>query len=247
MANRTVYDEHHEFYVQFADRVSKSDTFQKSVATILNELGSVEGLHVCDLACGEGLLARVLASHGANVVGYDSSVELINHAREKSDSAIQFEVNDAQTLKGVSRGTFDIVISYMAAMDIPDIEAMFSTARRVLKDDGKFVLVLLHPCFETPFSDGQEITESDDEGNFVACRVMRYNEEGYWNSGGIGVRGRMGAFHRTISSYLNALMNTGLRLTKLMEPMLPVKDYEAFNDQWAMKIPTVLYVFATPT
>ena len=128
-------------------------------------------------------------------------------------------------------------------MDIPDIDALFVTVKRVLKPNGRFALTLLHPCFETPFHTPNKITESDENGNFIACRVMRYKEEGHWLSGGIGVRGHMGAYHRKLSTYLNGLIASGLTITKLDEPMLPDADYDHFHDQWAMKIPRRLTIF----
>jgi hypothetical protein len=68
------------------------------------------------------------------------------------------------------------------------------------------VFAVLHPCFETPFTVPENTIEIDEQGNFVAVRVMQYIEEGYWNSGGDGMRGRVGAYHRTLSTYLNTLL-----------------------------------------
>ena len=37
--------------------------------TLFDLIGNVEGLRICDLACGQGVVARHLAKNGAVVVG----------------------------------------------------------------------------------------------------------------------------------------------------------------------------------
>ncbi len=242
----TVYDDHVDFYVGFVDQVSTRDEHRIGIDAMLAEVGPLDGLHVCDLACGEGFLSRILAQRGANVSGYDSSAKLLEIARERSDAAICFEVSDAQTLATVESGTFDIVICHMAVMDMPNIDALFATVRRVLKQRGRFCLTVLHPCFETPFdATTGTIAERDERGNFVACRVMRYRNEGFWQSGGKGVRGHVGAYHRMLSTYLNSLIAAGHRITKLLEPMIAIGDYQDIGDQWAMNIPRRLTICST--
>lgn len=242
----TVYDEHADYYVGFVDQVSNTDPFKITIDAILEELGDLSGLDVCDLACGEGFLSRILADNGAHVRGFDLSAKLIELARARSHDSISFEVSDAQVLPGVADGSFDVVVCHMAVMDIPDIDALFLNVRRVLKPGGRFAMTVLHPCFETPFdSSTGNIFEQDEAGHFVACRVMRYRDEGLWRSGGKGVRGHMGAFHRMLSTYLNSLISAGHQITSFMEPMISPDDYTDINDQWAMKIPRRLTICST--
>lgn len=242
----TVYDEKADFYVGFVDQVSDTAPFRITIDAILDELGDIGELEVCDLACGEGFFSRVLSDNGAHVRGFDLSTKLIELARTRSRDSISFEVSDAQILPGVADNSFDIVVCHMAVMDIPDIDALFANVRRILKPGGRFALTVLHPCFETPFDTSTgNIFEQDEAGNFVACRVMRYREEGLWRSGGKGVRGHMGAFHRMLSTYLNSLIAAGHQITKLLEPMIPQDDYSNINDQWAMNIPRRLTICST--
>ncbi len=241
----TIYDQHAEFYISFIQNVSTNRAFLLTIQTILAELGDLDGLEICDLACGEGVLSRILAAQGAQMSGFDLSSRLIDHARKNSDPTIAFAVNDAQTLVGVPNSTFDVVVCHMAIMDIPNIDALFATTKRILKPNGRFVLTVLHPCFETPFKAPKGIVETDENGAFVACRVMNYKEEGLWNSGGVGVRGHMGAYHRKLSTYMNALVSSGFTLYKLAEPMLTNDNYESMHDQWEMKIPRRLTIFCT--
>jgi hypothetical protein len=91
----------------------------------------------------------------------------------------------------------------------------------VLKAGGTFVFSMLHPCFETPFQAPKESPFLVDEsGNPTAYIVRRYTQEGFWQSGGTGVRGHMGAYHRTLSTLLNDLLAAGFLLEKLDEPVV---------------------------
>jgi hypothetical protein len=101
---------------------------------------------------------------------------------------------------------------------------------------------VLHPGFEAPFHVSEKPLDVDEQGNFVACRVMHDAEEGHWYSGGVGVRGRHGAFHRTLSTYINTLIATGFAINHLTEPLLPPGNCVDALTQQASKIPRVLLV-----
>ncbi len=224
--NKTIYDEHQQFYIDFVDRALAAETgfWQVLLSRFEAVLGTrLLGAQVCDVACGEGYLSRHLAGLGAGaVVGVDLSSALIETAVQRSNSdKLTFQVDDAQTLSSLADNSFDMAVSQMAMMDIPDHQAMFTAVHRVLKKGGVFAFSLLHPCFENPFYLPDELPTLDDaDGNPVAYIVRRYGTEGYWQSGGDGVRGHMGAYHRTLSTYINGLIAAGFRLEKIEEPLV---------------------------
>ena len=182
----------------------------------------LEGARLCDIACGEGYLSRFLAQFGPkDVVGIDVSSMLLETARQRSTAAnLSFRVDDAQRLGTFADQSVDIAVSQLAVMDIPDHRALFSSVHRILKPGGRFVFSLLHPCFEGPFHLPDEAPVlSDDAGIPIACLARRYTREGLWYSGGDGVRGQMGSYHRTLSTYVNDLLKAGFLLRGLYEPM----------------------------
>ncbi|MEM7335792.1 MAG: hypothetical protein AAF490_27185, partial [Chloroflexota bacterium] len=71
-----------------------------------------------------------------------------------------------------------------------------------------------------------------------------YLDEGHWHSGGTGIRGRVGAHHRTISTYFNGLISAGFQILAVDEPHLPQGDYETIEEQWFSKIPRLLVIEA---
>jgi hypothetical protein len=60
----------------------------------------------------------------------------------------------------------------------------------------------------------------DENGNAVAYLVHQYVKEGLWHSNGSGVRGHMGAYHRTLSTLINDLLAAGFLLERLEEPVI---------------------------
>ena len=52
-----------------------------------------------------------------------------------------------------------------------------------------------------------------------------YAAEGWWQTSGVGVRGRVGATHRMLSTYLNAVLRAGFDFDEFMEPRLHVPVY----------------------
>ena len=244
----TVYDTHVEFYVDFVDRghASEDGATRLLLSTLVECLGDrLSGARVCDLCCGEGYLGRHLLTLGAReVVGIDLSSTLIDVARSRAQAAgLSYRVDDAQVLRSVADGAFGVVVSQMAMMDVADHRKLFTTVRRVLVGGGAFVFSLLHPCFEgRPF----HVRDAppyvlDENGQPVAYAVRRYASEGYWESGGDGVRGRMGAYHRTLSTYVNDLIASGFALERLEEPLA---GGDAAQVGLFAEVPTVLVVAA---
>ena len=240
------YDLIGTFYLEFvAKGLASPDTlYWQTSQHLLGLLPLESGSTVLDLCCGEGHLAREMASQGAIVTAIDLSQTNLDHARAKTDPElpIQYEQDDAQTLSTQADGGFDLVVCKMALMDIPDITATFVNVARVLKPGGHFVSALLHQCFETPFTTPFEPVETDEGGAFKHHRVQRYFDEGHWHSGGTGVRGHVGAHHRTLSTYINTLLATGFRLTHIDEPRFTTYEPNSIWRQWHHNVAKILYL-----
>jgi ubiquinone/menaquinone biosynthesis C-methylase UbiE len=225
MMIETIYDKHQRFYLNFVDRLLADEShlwhlLLTRFEVVLN--GRLQGSRLCDIACGEGYLSRFLAQRGPReVVGVDISAALIQTARQRSHmNNLSYHIDNAHHLNTLADNSFDIAVSQMAMMDIPDHQAMFRAVHRILKPGGIFIFTLLHPCFEGPYRPGENTYIEDDDGNFTAVVVRWYGREGHWQSGGDGVRGHMGAYHRILSTYINDLLSAGFRLEKLEEPLM---------------------------
>jgi ubiquinone/menaquinone biosynthesis C-methylase UbiE len=244
----TVYDEHAAFYVDFVDRglASENGATRMLLSTLAECLDErLSGARVCDLCCGEGYVGRYLLARGSReVVGIDSSSALIEVARRRAKAPeLTYRIDDAHGLDTVADGEFDVVVSQMAMMDVADHQAMFTAVRRILVPGGAFVFSMLHPCFEgRPF----HVRDAppyvlDESGHPIAYAVRRYATEGFWDSGGDGVRGRMGSYHRTLSTYVNDLISSGFTLERLVEPLA---GGDAVKTGLFAEVPTVLVIAA---
>jgi SAM-dependent methyltransferase len=255
----TVYDRHTQFYVDFVDRgrqAAATRGYDHMLARIEARLGeALSGARVCDLCCGEGYVGRWLMRRGAReVVGVDLSQTLIEIAKARADDAgLSYIASDAAKLDQVGGAAFDLVVCHMGMHDVSDHRALFKGVRRVLETGAPFVFTLLHPCFMAPC----HAVEAPpwilgDDGRAVAVVVRRYATEGYWNSGGDGVRGRMGAHHRMISTYVNDLLASGFALEALEELGADQAPHGAptalsdasGGDRFAAEVPYVLLVAA---
>jgi SAM-dependent methyltransferase len=191
---------------------------------LLQLMGSVEGLEVCDLACGNGVVARELAKCGASLVGVDLSEEMLSIARryEKADPlGIRFQYDDAHSLETLADMSMDIVVCNLALTDIPEpLAAAAQAVHRVLRPGGIFVYCLPHPCFQAP---GSTWIQPDGEERTVA-RVEGYFREGPWHSKR-QYSGLNGGYHRMLSTLLNTLTACGLGFESSVEPQAFV-DYK---------------------
>jgi len=208
---------------------------------LLELVGEVHGQTICDLACGQGWIARELARRGAHVRGVDLAENLLELARlyeEREPLGIEYLQDDAQSAYTQASASFDGATCILALMNIPDVEAAFRTVRRILKPGGWFVFAITHPCFETPHA-GWITT---DEGT-VARTVGGYFYERFWTSRNPGgVRGRVGEHHRMLSTYLNTLIATGFALEQMREPAAIGKRAEQVPGE--SEVPSLLFLRA---
>jgi|SRR4051794_18388720 ubiquinone/menaquinone biosynthesis C-methylase UbiE len=184
---------------------------------LLELAGDVTGRRVVDVACGQGLATRALARAGAaSVVGVDVTEALLDVARAEETAdplGIAYLHGDAQRLDGVPDASADVVSCQLALMDIPDLDATLRAVSRVVAPGGVFVTVVGHPCFLAPFAQ----TAQADDGSPVRI-VRQYLTEGFWRSPNPdGVR-RVGQWSRTLSTYVNALVDAGFVVERLAEP-----------------------------
>lgn len=204
-----------------------------SVATLL---GDVRGQRVCDLAGGQGRVARFLANLGARVVGVDLSGKLLALAQRREEvhpRGIGYVQADARDLRCFPDQTFDGVLCHLALMDIPDLDPTLNEIARVLTPSGWFVFSILHPCFNAPRS-----TEQETAAGWTRL-VAGYFDEGYWRSDArTGPPGKVGAYHRTLTTYVNALIRAGFAIVWLAEPQA-TGVHAARRPIWA-EVPAVL-------
>jgi SAM-dependent methyltransferase len=203
-------------YDQIADMYAERSgqtVSDPATAALLELAGSVGGLRLLEVACGQGRVARELARRGATVTGLDISAALLAKARAceaEEPLGIRYMYADV-TASGLLEGqVFNGVVCNYGLSDIEDLDGLLANVARLLRPGGCFVFSLLHPCF--PGWDSDAPSSWPPDGG--------YHQEGWWLASNTGYRGRVGASHRMISTYLNSLTRHGLALDQAAEPPL---------------------------
>jgi len=109
---------------------------------VLDLAGSVEGLDVLDVGCGDGASAVALALRGARSSGVDISSDALAQARRNSraaDVSIALAAADAGRLP-FPAGRFDLVISVTALCFVASPDDAVREMARVLRPGGRVVL-----------------------------------------------------------------------------------------------------------
>jgi len=187
-------------------------------------IGDVKGKKVLDLACGEGYNTRILARKKAIVVGVDFSEKLIEIARQKETEerlGIIYHISDVTTMKMLSSNDFDLVACFMALQDIEYYENAISEVARVLKNFGRFIFSIPHPCFSDYITkDGKEITSwNREDESLVIKQYFEINKyEVRWDMARIPIPFVTTAFHRTLTDYFHSLYKNGFLVSRLVEP-----------------------------
>ena len=198
------------------------------------------GHHYLDIACGNGLTSRRLASLGAKVTAFDFSANLIEKAkaRENTHALIEYQVIDATDetqLRSLGEGTCDAALSNMALFDMADIETLFRTLPRLLKPNGTFVFSLTHPAFNNA-SSMHVAEEMDFEGEIktvYSVKISRYLTP--YQAKGLALRNQPKPqmyFERPLQYYLNLGFQNGFVLDGFEERAFPSDSPQTFPLGW---------------
>ena len=237
---RAGFDRHRELY-----------TFPAFLAF----MPEIAGRTVIDLGCGEGANTRQFARRGARMTGVDLSPAMIAHAREaerEEPLGIRYEVASFTDLTLFERDSFDGALSTMALMDGPNFPAATRAVARVLRPGGFLCFSVLHPCFVTPVA---AWLKSEDGEGYAGLREGRYFEtepfQGRWRFSKRPAPETVEPFTvprfpRTLSDYLNAVVDAGLMIERLDEPRPDVATAAAhpWLQRWRDHAPMVLFVSA---
>jgi ubiquinone/menaquinone biosynthesis C-methylase UbiE len=210
---------------------------------LLQLVGEVEGLRLLDLACGNGYLSRRFARQGAIITSVDTNVPLIERARMREAQeplGITYHVADAAHLQMLEEGTFDLVVCNMALMDIEDASGAIQEVARVLRQKGRFVASLSHPCFDKVNTSGWAI-EQIYPTTTIWRKMSHYREIAVDELPWLQVPGQVvytRAYHRPLSWYFRTLRASGLVVAAFEEPE-PTEEFLASSPQgpWIAEVP----------
>jgi ubiquinone/menaquinone biosynthesis C-methylase UbiE len=188
----------------------------------------ITGLRVLDLGCGAGDMCRWLAEHGAaSVTGADVSERMLEKARKQVQDRVTYIRGAAEEITFPS-ASFDLVVSSLMLHYIQEIKPVFEKIYTWLTPGGKFVFSMEHPVGTAAQGRFERAWERDSDGRKVAWRLAHYSDEGErvskWFVDGVI------KYHRTTATMINTLIETGFRITHMLESHATEQAEQARRD-----------------
>lgn len=224
------------------------DTYRDHFNTprFLEMLPTIKNLFGLDVGCGEGYNTRLLAKQGAKMTGVDISKNFIKRcieAEKENHLDINYIVCNAETLP-FGDNTYDFATAFMSMMDMAEVHKAISEVYRVIKNSGFFQFSILHPCFFPP---GRK-TVRDENGKELGIIVSDYFvtdkpfiEE--WKFSALSQKMKddsdtfkIPCFHRTLSEWMNTLINTGFTIKQIQEPYVNDEQLAKFRNLYDTRI-----------
>jgi SAM-dependent methyltransferase len=190
-----------------SNRIHNSDPF------LWNFLGNdLKGKKILDAGCATGYLSRKLAEKEAVVTGVDISSRMIEIAKKltiESKLNIDYYSKSIHDLGELEEEYFDIIVSNYVLMDTPDVDSTIKSFYRIMKKNGRAIIVITHPCFPQ-----SEFTQLREDGSVHYKWEYPYFEENrHFKSEFIG-------YNRPLSFYFKIFRNNHFYVTNFDEPVV---------------------------
>ncbi len=190
-----------------------------AIPAVLDLLDLQPHERLLDIGAGQGVLAPYVARTGAVYTGIEISPRLLALARQRHHAHGRFIEGDARRLAelpALKAAAFDAAVFLLSIQDMNPLEAVLEAAAGRLREGGRLVILMTHPCFRVPRQSGWE---HDPQRDLHFRRVDRYLTPLMVPIKSYG-RKRTGvsiSFHRPLSHYVNGLAACGLLVDELQE------------------------------
>lgn len=202
------------------------------------EAGTLAGLNILDLGCGDGTFAAECAAAGcATYVGVDGSARMIDRAEQAAASQpVRFELSDIEDYAPTAN-SFDLVVARLSLHYVRELRTVLERCKQATRAGGRLIFSVVHPV----------ITSNHDEaaGPRTAVAVDSYFDEGDRRRQWIGKP--VIWQHRTVEHYVDAVLAAGYRLDALRE-CAPIEDLFAGDDaeyERRLRVPLFLLIAAS--
>ncbi len=177
-------------------------------------LPDLQGKRVLDLGCGFGWHCRYADEQGAqSVIGIDISGKMLQEARARTTSSrIKYMQMPIEAID-FPAASFDVVISSLVFHYLDSFADVYEKINRCLVSKGDFVFSVEHPIFT---AQGSQQWYYDEKGVPLHWPVDHYFAEKERKAIFLGLE--VTKYHRTLTTYVNTLIQCGFEITRLVEP-----------------------------
>jgi 2-polyprenyl-3-methyl-5-hydroxy-6-metoxy-1,4-benzoquinol methylase len=159
-----------------------------------------------DIGCGEGWLSRALSAHGIATTGVDVVPALIDAARAASGGAGEYLVASYEEIvAGAITLQADVVVANFSLIGKEAVDALVRYVPSLLAPGGRFIIQTLHPATargDFPYVDGWR--------------------QGSWSGFSADFTDPAPWYFRTLERWVALIVQSGLRLRELREPVHPI-------------------------
>lgn len=213
MSAQNIYDDP-EFLAGYAtlERQARGLDGAAEWPVLRSLLPGLDGRRVVDLGCGFGWFSRWAAEHGAaSVLGVDMSAKMLERARASTSSAsIDYRRADLDLLT-LDASSTDLVFSSLALHYVHDLDRLLSTVAGSLVPGGSVVVSVEHPIYSAPTVQRFETSDGGDRVWPLDNYLIEGERVRNWFVDGVVKQ------HRTVATYVNALIDAGLTVQRVGE------------------------------
>ena len=221
MAQQNIYDNETFFdgYKKIRENEANANNLFE-IPALFSMLPDLKDKTILDLGCGFGEHCKRFVESGAKkVIGIDISEKMLEIAKqENADSKITYINMPMENISQLNE-KFDIVVSSLAFHYVQDFSGVVKNIYDMLNENGVFLFSQENPLC-TCFSGGNRWTK-DENGNKLYINLSNYGIEGERES--TWFVDNVKKYHRTFSTIINTLIETGFTIEKMIEP-LPTED-----------------------
>lgn len=180
--------------------------------TLRSMLPVMAGRRVVDLGCGFGWFSRWAdEQEAASVLGVDVSTKMLERARSSTVSAtVEYQCADLDLLDLDPRST-DFVFSSLTLHYVRDLHRLMAMVAGSLTPGGSMVFSVEHPIYSAPTTQRFETSDAGDRVWPLDNYLVEGERVTSWFVDGIVKE------HRTVGTYVNTVIESGLVLERIEE------------------------------
>lgn len=189
-----------------------------AIPTVNELLNPKPGETILEIGCGTGVLANHLDQE-IHYMGVDASPRLLAVGRKNPRPNTTFIQGDACALhkvESVKPQIADGIVFLLSIQDMEPVTDVLAGASWAIKDGGRLVILMMHPCFRVPRQSGWGWDED---------RALQYRRiDSYLSPMSVPVRpiakgkpGSIKSFHLPLHAYINGLIACGFTIQRVVE------------------------------
>lgn len=213
----------------------------------------IRGARVAHLNCNNGRETIAMRRLGAaSCVGFDIAEGFIEQARQLADAAAvgncTFVCSDVYQLGAEYDNAFDLVVITAGAIAfMPDLEAYFSVARRLLRDNGKLTVYDAHPVTRIFLKDRDRKNRPLEIVQSYFSNAPVQHDTGLDYQGGTTYEASpVYYFQHTLGDVVTACVRAGFAVEKLSEHDRDPSQARSSLEQLKAKLPLSYILTCSP-